>query len=162
MLARYCARCGKPTSTVHDGGHERARCTACGWTDWGNPKAAVGALLVREGRVLLSKRARPPHQGSWDLPGGFLEAGETPEEGIRRELAEETGLDARVLRLVATGVGRYDSYATVNLVFLCEAEGEPRAMDDSLELAWFEPARLPPMAFPHEAAAVRTWASGPC
>lgn len=126
--------------------------------DYGNPKPAVGAILVREGRLLLSKRAREPHAGEWDLPGGFMEAGEGPEEAILRELREETGLAARALGLVHAAPGVYEGHGTLNLVYLCEAEGEPVASDDSAEMRWFPLDALPPMAWPHEAEAVRRWA----
>lgn len=119
-----------------------------------NSKPAACAILVREGHVLLSRRARPPHQGEWDLPGGFLESGELPEAGIAREMLEETGLKVRVLRLVSIGMGRYDGHDTLNLTYEVEAEGEPRAMDDSLELRFFPFDALPVMAFPHEREAL--------
>jgi mutator protein MutT len=156
-LARFCAPCGQPTAPFHEHGHARARCGACGWIDYANPKPAVGAVLVRDGKVLLSRRAREPHAGLWDLPGGFLESGEHPEAGIVRELREETGLAARVVSLVHVGVGDYFGHGTVNLVYLCEAEGEPRAMDDSADLRWVDPRALPRMAFPHEQQAVVRW-----
>lgn len=160
-LARYCARCGRPTEDFHEHGHARARCAACGWIDYGNPKPAVGAILARGGKVLLSKRAREPKKGEWDLPGGFLEADEHPEAGIVRELQEETGLAARVVRLVDVGVGTYAGLPTLNLVYLCEAEGEPRAADDASELRFWDPSEMPRLAWPHEEAAVRKWVAAP-
>lgn len=142
-------------------GRTRARCPACRHVDWGNPKPAVGALVVRDGKVLLSRRAREPQKGMWDLPGGFLDAGEHPEAAILRELREETGLAARVVGLLAVATGEYQGAATLNLVYRCEAEGEPRAADDSAELRWFAPDGIPrPLAFPHEEAAVDAWRRG--
>jgi ADP-ribose pyrophosphatase YjhB (NUDIX family) len=160
--AKFCVKCGHATAPLHEHGQERARCPACGWVDYANPVPAAGAILARGGKILLSLRARPPRQGQWDLPGGFLEGGEHPEEGLRRELKEETGLDARVVRLVDVGVGGYDDgRATLNLVYLCEAEGEPRAADDSEALRWFDPRALPRMAWPHEEAAIAKWLRTP-
>lgn len=100
--------------------------------------------------MLLSRRARDPHKGLWDLPGGFLESGEHPEAGIVRELLEETGCKARVVRLVAIGLGRYGEDDTLNLVYEVELEGEPGAHDDSAEMRWWPLDALPEMAFPHE------------
>jgi mutator protein MutT len=161
VLARFCPACGHATERVPLDGRTRARCPACRHVDWGNPKPAVGAILTRGGRVLLSRRARDPHRGMWDLPGGFLESGEHPEDAIRRELREETGLDARVLGLAAVATGEYQGEATLNLVYRCEAEGEPRADDDSAELRWFAPDEVPrPLAFPHEEAALDAWRRG--
>lgn len=151
MLARFCPSCGHASEPFEQEGHARARCPSCGFIDYANPKPAVGAILAREGRVLLSRRAREPHQGLWDLPGGFVERGERAEDAIVRELAEETGLRARVMRLVLTAPGTYQGHATLNLVWLCDAQGEPQAASDSAELRWHDPRRLPEMAFPHEA-----------
>lgn len=161
VLARHCPRCGHATERVTLERRERARCPACGFIDYGNPKPAVGALVAREGRILLSRRARPPHQDEWDLPGGFLELDEHPEAAIVRELAEETGLRARVVRLLHVGLGTYFGHGTLNLVYECTATGEPHASDDSAELRWFSPSELPPFAFPHEREAVERWLRQP-
>lgn len=157
MPARFCTECGHATQPYEEGGRTRARCASCGHVDYGNPSPAVGAILVRDGKVLLSRRARPPHAGLWDLPGGFMEAGESAEEAILRELREETGLHARILHLVHTAPGAYHGRPTLNLVYLCDADGEPFAHDDSAELRWTDPTRLPQMAFPHEMDALRRW-----
>ena len=159
MPARFCPPCGGLLLPHDDHGRERRRCASCGRIAYENPKPAVSAILARGGKVLLSRRAREPHRGEWDLPGGFMEVGETPEEGIVREIREETGLDARVTRLVHVDVGSYHEDHTLNLVYGCEAEGEPRAMDDSEELRWFPLDAVPPMAFPHEREAIRRWAA---
>ena len=157
MLARFCPSCGHATEPFVQEGRPRARCPACKLVDYANPKPAVGALVSRGGKVLLSRRAREPHKGLWDLPGGFLEGGERPEDGIRRELKEETGLDARVVGLVAVAPGTYQTWSTLNLVYECEVDGEPRASDDSAELSWFAPGEAPRLAFPHEEEALRRW-----
>lgn len=153
--ARFCSACGAPLAPVVEHGHARDACTRCHRIAYRNSKPAATALVVRDGRVLLSRRARPPHQGEWDLPGGFLESGEHPEAGVLRELLEETGMRGRVVRLVSIAMGTYGEDDTLNLVYEIEAEGEPAARDDSLELRWWPPAQAPPMAFPHEAEVVR-------
>lgn len=139
-------------------GREAPRCGRCGHVAYRNSKPAVGAIVVRSGMVLLSRRAREPHQGEWDLPGGFLESGEHPEAGVVRELREETGTRARVVRLVHVDVGTYGEYDTLNLVYECELDGEPHASDDSGELRWWPLEAPPPMAFPHEREALRRFA----
>lgn len=153
----FCARCGGALVTFDDHGHERQRCARCGRVCYRNSKPAATAILVRDGHVLLSRRARDPHKGMWDLPGGFLESGEHPETGIVREILEETGLHARVVRLVHVGMGTYDEHDTLNLIYEVAAEGEPRAMDDSLEMRFFPFAALPEMAFAHEREALRVF-----
>lgn len=156
-MARFCSACGGTLEAPSSLGHQR--CSRCGRITYANPKPAVTAIVVREGKVLLSKRAHEPHQGAWDLPGGFMEVAETPEQGILRELLEETGCAARVLRLVHIGIGRYHEDHSLNLVYACELDGEPVAQDDSAGFAWFPLDRVPPMAFPHEAEAIRVYSS---
>jgi len=87
--ARFCLACGARLRAVSEHGRRRRRCPRCGWTFYDNPVFASVAIICRRGRMLLAKRANPPYAGTWDLPGGFIEAGETPEAGMRRELREE-------------------------------------------------------------------------
>jgi ADP-ribose pyrophosphatase YjhB (NUDIX family) len=126
----------------------------------------VGCAILRpspggEGlEVLLSRRAHPPKKGQWDLVGGFVDAGETPEEAMRREAAEETG--CRLLDVEAHGAaaGEYDHEPTLNFLFTGRITGEPKAGDDSAELRWWPLSRVPPLAWPHEAEFVRRLARG--
>jgi 8-oxo-dGTP diphosphatase len=152
-----------------DHGVTRQRCVWCGVVHYENPKAAVGAIVHRNGEILLSERARAPLAGHWDLPGGFLEVGEHPVAAVKRELFEETGLRVNVDALVDVAVGEYGDANpgapsgnppayTLNLVYACRADGTPVARDDSRSLQWFPVDALPGMAFPHEADAIRKWA----
>ncbi|HET6403913.1 MAG TPA: NUDIX hydrolase [Candidatus Thermoplasmatota archaeon] len=150
MREAYCATCGGPLEAFSDHGVQRRRCARCGAVAYRNSKPCVGAIIRRGDRVLLSKRAREPHAGLWDLPGGFLESGEHPEEGVLREVREETGLRAEVVRLVGVQTGKYGDDDTLNLVYELAAEGDAAPADDSLELRWFPLDALPPMAFDHE------------
>lgn len=65
-----------------------------------HPVVGVGGVVIHENRVLLIRRGSEPLKGQWSIPGGTLELGETLEEGVRRELREETALDVRVLELI--------------------------------------------------------------
>jgi ADP-ribose pyrophosphatase len=131
-----------------------------------NSKPCASALVVRDGRVLLSKRAVDPLKGHWDVPGGFLEAGEDPEAGAVRELLEETGLRIQTRGLLGMWIDRYgdgpDSVFTLNIYYLADApEGEPRAEDDVEELRWFLPAEIPEeLAFPHVRDVLDRWQAG--
>ena len=107
------------------------------------PVVGVGGVVVRDGQVLLVKRAREPLAGQWSLPGGAVELGETLEEAVVRELREETGLTVRVLTLVEAfeRIMRDPSarprYHYVLLDYLCEANsGEARAGSDVTAVAW--------------------------
>src|SRR5687768_2084662 len=107
MTARFCIRCGGTLRMVTEDGHRRPRCPRCGWTFYSNPVPAAVAIIVRRGHVLLGRRARAPYQGTWDLPGGFLEPYETPEAGLDRELREELGVGVRASRFVGYAIDRY-------------------------------------------------------
>ncbi len=121
------------------------------------------------GRILLARRAFEPDAGLWDVPGGFLEEGEHPLDGLRRELAEETGLEAEPGEFVGAYLDTYgdepEASAVLNLVWTAEiASGELVASDDVSELRWFAPDELPledELAFNWIAPALRDWTSGP-
>ena len=155
---RFCPFCGEPNRKVAGARHRK--CPACGQHDWRNPAPAVGCAILRRApdgdgvEVLLSRRAGPPKKGQWDLVGGFVDAGETPEQAVRREVEEETG--CRLLGLEAQGdaAGEYDREPTLNFLFTGRIDGEPKASDDSAELRWWPLGKVPPIAWPHEAAFV--------
>ena len=121
-------------------------------------------MVDDEGRVLLARRVGPVFPGYWDLPGGFLEEGEHPLDGIRRELREETALQVEPEEFVGAWMDRYgddeDAHATLNLYWTARVvAGEPKAADDVSELAWFRPDELPPperLAF-HIAEVLAAW-----
>jgi ADP-ribose pyrophosphatase YjhB (NUDIX family) len=125
----------------------RQACAVCGESTYLAPKpAACGVVVDGRGRALLGRRAGDPRAGLWDVLGGFLEPGESPEEGLLRELREEIGVDCTVGRYLGGFVDTYgdDGDATLNLAYECRiVEGEPRAADDVSELGWFAPAELP-------------------
>ena len=107
------------------------------------PLVGVGGVIIAGGRTLLIRRGGPPLEGQWSIPGGMLELGETIEEGVRRELAEETGIEVRVLDLIEVfervipGEGRRTRYHFVILDYLCEmVSGEARAASDVIDVAW--------------------------
>lgn len=104
----------------------------------------VGAVVFDEaGRLLLVKRANPPAKGMWSLPGGRLEVGETAEQGVVREVLEETGLVVRVEREVGTVERKAPSGDTyVIRDFLCVGAGEPVAADDAADARFVTPVEL--------------------
>lgn len=105
------------------------------------PVLAVGAVVLdRSGpevSVLLVKRGRPPRKGGWSLPGGRVERGEGLADALRREMAEETGLDVRVGPLVAVVEIIDEAHHYVVLDYLCaRAGGALRPGDDAAEAAF--------------------------
>jgi NAD+ diphosphatase len=104
---RFCPACATAlaeVSQLEDGGRRtRLRCPACGFTHWGNPTPVLAAVIEYKGQILLARNAAwPGHM--FALITGFMEAGETPEGGITREISEETSLDTTSLDLI----GVYD------------------------------------------------------
>jgi 8-oxo-dGTP diphosphatase len=121
------------------------------------------------GRVLLACRGVEPARGKWDVPGGFLEEGENPLDGLRRELREETGLQVEPVRYLGAFMDTYGdderAIATLNLMWIVRAgSGEPEAADDVAELRWFARDELPSrpdLAFDCVAAALDAWRRDP-
>lgn len=107
------------------------------------PVAAVGGVVLQGDAVLLVKRAFPPRQGEWSLPGGQLELGESLTEGVAREVFEETGLRVDVGPVVEVfdrvhrdEAGRIRFHFVI-VDFLCRAVGGAlRAGDDAAEVRW--------------------------
>jgi len=104
----------------------------------------------RSGRLLLVRRGHPPFQGSWALPGGFCDWGETTEEACAREAKEETGLTVKVGELlgVYSRPGRDPRGQTVSLVYACRpVRGKALGGDDAAEARWFTPRELRAVEF---------------
>jgi ADP-ribose pyrophosphatase YjhB (NUDIX family) len=153
---RFCPRCAAEITSA--GNH--LACPTCGSRYWGNSIPGVQGLLVRDGRALLALRALEPRRGRWDLPGGFLEEGEEPFDGLRREFREETGLDVEPGAFLGVEIEPYDGRHVLSLTWQVTAEGEPRAADDVAELRWFARSELPAeMAFPGQDRLLSAWAA---
>lgn len=157
---KSCPRCRSPLAP-----RETAlACDECGLVVYPNPAVAACALVERDARVLLVRRAREPEQGKWDIPGGFMNEGELPEDAVRRELDEETGLAIDVGELFGVWTDWYgdapDAAYTVVLVWRATAEGEPEPADDVSEARWFGRDDLPAadeLAFTNVALVVDAW-----
>lgn len=119
------------------------------------PIPAAIAVVVRDGQVLLVRRAYQPDMGKWGFPGGKIEAGETVRAAAERELFEETGLRARAgPPFTALDVFDHDKDGTLRRQFVLVAvpcrweSGEPVAADDALEAAWFAVGDLDAASMP--------------
>lgn len=95
------------------------------------PIVVVAAVTLREGKVMICQRRPEAHNGlKWEFPGGKLEAGESPEEALRRELREELDIEARVGRVCDAVYHRYADRDVLVLFYRCEIlEGEPKCLD---------------------------------
>jgi ADP-ribose pyrophosphatase YjhB (NUDIX family) len=159
---RYCAECGTRVEPFGGEASERRRCPACGWVFYANPVPAAVAVITRADRILLTRRAHPPHAGTWDLPGGFLEADEDGEAGLARELREELGVRVRRARLIVIATDRYGpgGFPILTLIYRVTPEPGPlRPADDVSEARWFPRVRIPyrQIAFPAVRRALRAW-----
>lgn len=154
MAFTFCPDCGSHLPPTPDA-FAPQKCAQCGRTHYHESKPCAGALIVQDGRVLLVRRAIEPFKDYWDIPGGFLEPGEHPLDGMLREVREETGLAVRVRELLGVYIDRYDNNGheiyTLNHYYIVEPRaGTPRAADDASELCWFLPDELPDqIAFEH-------------
>ncbi len=101
MEAKFCSSCGHELETRDIDGTLRKACTQCSFVHWGNYSIGVGALVVKDDKVLLVRRAQDPGKGYWTNPGGYIEQLEPIHETIRREVLEESGIEAIVRGIVA-------------------------------------------------------------
>jgi len=107
------------------------------------PVVGVGGVVIRGGRALLIRRGSAPLLGQWSIPGGTLELGETLQDGVRRELLEETGIEVRVLDLIEVfdrifrDQGGKIQFHFVIVDYLCEwVRGEAVAGSDVKDCVW--------------------------
>ena len=140
---RFCPNCATPLQAIaqmEDGGEKsRLRCTACAWTHWNNPTPVLAAVVEYQGRILLARNAAWAGR-RFALITGFMEAGETPQQGIAREIKEETNLDARELQLI--GVYEFFRMNQVIIAYHAVAEGEVRLSPELAEYKLMEPADI--------------------
>jgi len=141
---RYCPICAASLAwltQMEDGGEKsRLRCPTCGWTHWNNPTPVLAGIVEGEdGRVLLARNAAWPSK-MFALITGFMEAGESPEEGVTREVKEETDLDAIETHLV--GVYEFLRMNQVIIAYHVRARGQVRLSPELVDYRWYEPQDL--------------------
>ncbi|WP_213881333.1 NUDIX hydrolase [Pseudomonas sp. dw_358] len=97
---RFCPQCGSAAlaQAIPPGDtHLRLVCRGCGYVHYVNPKIIAGCIIEQQGRYLLCQRAIAPRPGTWTLPAGFMEAGESTEQAALREVWEESGVRAEII-----------------------------------------------------------------
>ena len=146
---RFCPQCATPLSLItqaEDGGDKaRLRCAACDYTHWNNPTPVLAAVIEYQGKVLLAQNAAWPGK-MFALITGFMEAGETPQGGMSREIKEETSLDTTELNLI--GVYDFQRMNQVIIAYHAVCEGEVRLSPELADYRLFAPE------------AVKCWRSG--
>lgn len=152
---RFCPACG--ASLADPGGDGGVRCESCDRSWYRNSAPTAGCAIVRDGRALVTVRAREPEKGRIDVPGGFLEAGEGVIEGLKREVREELGIDVEVdvddcLSMVPHRYGPEGDWVLA-LGFRARAvTGDPVPNDDVAEIKWVTRDDLDGLdfAWPHD------------
>ena len=147
----HCSHCGKALSRAIPPGDDRERfiCPSCGRIHYENPRMVVGCIPLWQDRLLLCRRSIEPRVGTWTLPAGFLENGESVEEGARRELHEEAL--ATALELQPYGLYNIRRVDQIYLMFIAPlASDDFGAGEETLEVGLFDEASIPwdDLAFP--------------
>jgi ADP-ribose pyrophosphatase YjhB (NUDIX family) len=166
-IFRFCPRCGAPRA-AENVGQIPLRC-ACNFTLFFNPTVAAAAWVHDPaGRILLIRRAKEPAAGKLGIPGGFLDIGETAEEGLRREVREEVGLEIDGIRFLMSCPNMYlyreVTYPVVDLVFTARAIQPENAkpLDGVAGIEWKFPTGVDPeeLAFPSMRASLMAICNG--
>lgn len=139
---KYCPKCGSSEFEIHNA--LSRHCTHCGFTYYQNPRASTAAFILNgQGDLLVARRAKEPAKGTLDLPGGFVDNYENAEQGMVREIHEETGIivepnEVEYLFSIPN-IYRYSGMDihTLDLFFFCRVgDVEVKAADDAAELTW--------------------------
>lgn len=137
----YCPACGSRHFIANS--EKSRRCESCGFEYFMNASSANAAFILNtKGELLVTRRLKEPAKGTLDLPGGFADAGETAEQGVMREVKEETNLDVTRTEYLFSMPNQYCYSAiaipTLDLFFLCEVADETllKAADDAAECLW--------------------------
>jgi ADP-ribose pyrophosphatase YjhB (NUDIX family) len=163
---RYCPSCGAAREA---GRTQPLLCETCGFKIYVNITPATGGFLRRgDGKVLFIIRGHEPAKGKLAIPGGFVDDGETAEEGLRREFMEEVGVKLRELSFLCSHPNAYlycgVTYPVLDFFFVAEAAGDenPAALDAVESFLWLDPmgVKEEEMAFPSMAYALRKYKEG--
>ncbi|WP_168120503.1 NUDIX hydrolase [Paenibacillus sp. HB172176] len=137
MEVKFCSSCGQEMETREVDGVQRRACKSCSFVHWGNYSIGAGALVKKDDKLLLVRRAQEPGKGYWTNPGGYIEQLEPIEETIEREVLEECGVVAEVLGVAAL---RDQPRAIHNVYIAFEMEyisGDPTPDDVEVDAAGF-------------------------
>ncbi len=150
---RFCPVCGSKRFIVNN--FKSKRCEDCGFTYYANPCSATAAFIVNDkNEMLVVRRAKEPAKGTLDLPGGFCDMGETVEEGMRREIEEETGLKVQDIKYLFSSPNVYQysgmGIHTLDMDYLVRVKCDSipiQAADDAAEAIWIPINEVNPAEF---------------
>ncbi len=150
---RYCPVCGSAHFEINN--FKSKKCSDCGFVYYANICAATAAFIINDrNELLVVRRAKEPAKDTLDLPGGFVDMNETIEEGMRREIKEETGLDVADIEYLYSSPNIY-MYSglgvhTIDMDFLVRVHGDHlivNADDDAAEALWIPINKVNPALF---------------
>jgi mutator protein MutT len=143
----YCPKCGQERPQASAG--PAFACQHCGFLYYFNPAIAAAAFVLdAKGQVLFIRRAKDPGKGKLAVPGGFIDAGETAEEAVRREIREEVNLNLRSVRYLCSRPNQYPykgvTYPVLDLFLVAEAEAtdSTAALDGVESYCWLPPHQV--------------------
>lgn len=162
---RFCPLCGErlePKASEPDAG--LPACPTGHFIHFDNPAATVQAWIERDGEYLILKRNEEPFRGRWDLPGGFVEMGESPADATVREVAEETGLEVEPIEVIGAFTSEYGTSGqhTVDIAYRCRVKGGSFDLEtaEKADSAWVALADMPELAFAGERQALNVLREG--
>lgn len=127
---------------------KRCDCLLCSFN---NPKPSTAGIIIKDGKILVAKRASEPYKGKWDFLGGYVGQAETPEEAHKREIKEELGVDCEITFLGSfPGSASFSNFKfpVLNFAYLTELKGTPKLnKKENLELQWVKLEDLKTIAF---------------
>lgn len=144
---KFCPFCSHKLEIKLEENKERGFCPSCKWTYYPHVNCAVGAVIVKDNKVLLVKRAREPYKDTWMFPAGFIDFGEHPEETLKRELQEETGLEVIGIQLIDILQNEDDPRAPGHFVIFYRVtvkDGDLQTdKEENQDISWFDLDNLP-------------------
>ncbi len=149
----FCPVCGSKAFRINN--EKSKKCADCGFTYYANPSSATAAFIINEQQELLvAIRGKEPAKGTYDLPGGFVDMNETSEEGMIREIREETGITVNQVDYLFSIPNRY-AYSgmiihTLDMFYRVHVNNNdvsPAAADDAAELFWLPLQKVDPKDF---------------
>ncbi len=146
MNYSFCPKCGHSLDVRSIDDVERLVCANCDFIFYQNSKPCSSVLVLNQNKLLLVQRAIEPFKDYWDIPGGFLEAGEHPKDGAIREIEEETGLRVNLVDDLGVFMGTYGEGGgpILNFCYIAQVvDGEPQAASDATQIKWFDLQALP-------------------
>ncbi len=163
---KFCPMCKTELKKKIDEGFKRLTCPKCDFVYYNNSRPTASAVIIdnNKNKVLLCRRNIEPCKNFWDVPGGFLEGGEHPKVGVKREIKEELGIEIEIIDMLGIFMDRYGADAstgeyTLNIYFLARIKsGNPKPASDINEIKWFKKNNLPEkMAFKNNEQALEVW-----